>query len=209
MRENAADHVLLFTATPINRGAEDLLALIDLLGADNFEDATLRGPGPAVTTGAASPPETRAPRDDPPRDPAVHGAAHQEHAQRAGRPRAGCLPQPQHRARQPLPLQSAHPYPTGETPRTRRSRHRSARSPVSFSASGSSATQLAVPAALRRDYTDERWLNVRLSSARGPGRAPRPFGDAVLQGRAPRAPGRDGGGRPAARPWPAQGGGHW
>lgn len=41
VRGTAAEHVLMFTATPINRGAEDLLALIDQLGADNFEDETL------------------------------------------------------------------------------------------------------------------------------------------------------------------------
>jgi superfamily II DNA or RNA helicase len=39
---NMADHVLLFTATPINRGPEDLLAIIDLLGADNLDDDTLK-----------------------------------------------------------------------------------------------------------------------------------------------------------------------
>ena len=31
----------VFTATPINRGATDLLALVELLGADNFPDETL------------------------------------------------------------------------------------------------------------------------------------------------------------------------
>ena len=39
--QNVADHVLLFTATPINRGAEDLLTMIDVLGADNFDDDVL------------------------------------------------------------------------------------------------------------------------------------------------------------------------
>jgi superfamily II DNA or RNA helicase len=39
---NIADHVLLFTATPINRGLEDLLAIVDLLGADNLDDETLK-----------------------------------------------------------------------------------------------------------------------------------------------------------------------
>ena len=39
---NMADHVVLFTATPINRGATDLLSLVDMLGADNLEEATLR-----------------------------------------------------------------------------------------------------------------------------------------------------------------------
>jgi hypothetical protein len=40
LRGNAADHVLLFTATPISRGATDLLDLVALLGPDNFDDRT-------------------------------------------------------------------------------------------------------------------------------------------------------------------------
>lgn len=39
---NMADHVLLFTATPINRSVIDLLRIADMLGADNLEPATLR-----------------------------------------------------------------------------------------------------------------------------------------------------------------------
>ena len=39
---NMADYVLLFTATPINRGPQDLLAIVDLLGADNFDDQVLQ-----------------------------------------------------------------------------------------------------------------------------------------------------------------------
>ena len=38
---NMADHVLLFTATPINRSVTDLLRIADLLGADNLEPSTL------------------------------------------------------------------------------------------------------------------------------------------------------------------------
>lgn len=41
MYRNQADHVVLFTATPINRGTQDLLSIIDLLGADNFDDAVI------------------------------------------------------------------------------------------------------------------------------------------------------------------------
>jgi hypothetical protein len=41
VRDSVADHVLLFTATPISRGAQDLLSLVGLLGADNFDDETL------------------------------------------------------------------------------------------------------------------------------------------------------------------------
>jgi len=53
---NGADHVVLLTATPINRGASDLLSIVDLLGADNFDDDVLaivarlgrRGRAPAM-----------------------------------------------------------------------------------------------------------------------------------------------------------------
>ena len=38
---NLADNVVLFTATPINRGPTDLLSVMDLLGADNFDDEVL------------------------------------------------------------------------------------------------------------------------------------------------------------------------
>ncbi|EIY2609043.1 SNF2-related protein [Pseudomonas aeruginosa] len=38
---NLADQTVLFTATPINRSASDLLRLVDILGADNFDDAVL------------------------------------------------------------------------------------------------------------------------------------------------------------------------
>ncbi len=38
---NMADHVLLLTATPINRGVTDLLRIADMLGADNLEPSTL------------------------------------------------------------------------------------------------------------------------------------------------------------------------
>jgi superfamily II DNA or RNA helicase len=38
---NIADHVVLFTATPINKGASDLLHIADLLGADNLQEQTV------------------------------------------------------------------------------------------------------------------------------------------------------------------------
>ena len=39
---NMADHVALFTATPINRSAMDLLRIADMLGADNLDDDTVQ-----------------------------------------------------------------------------------------------------------------------------------------------------------------------
>lgn len=38
---NMADHVALFTATPINRSATDLLHIADMLGADNLDQSTI------------------------------------------------------------------------------------------------------------------------------------------------------------------------
>ncbi len=38
---NMADVVVMFTATPINKGVRDLLRIVDLLGADNLEDSAL------------------------------------------------------------------------------------------------------------------------------------------------------------------------
>ena len=38
---NMADVVVMFTATPINKGVRDLLMIVDLLGADNLDDASL------------------------------------------------------------------------------------------------------------------------------------------------------------------------
>lgn len=38
---NMSDHVLLFTATPINKSVVDLLHIVDMLGADNLEPSTL------------------------------------------------------------------------------------------------------------------------------------------------------------------------
>lgn len=41
LKHHLADQVVLFTATPINRTRADLLRLIDILGADNFDDDVL------------------------------------------------------------------------------------------------------------------------------------------------------------------------
>ena len=41
MLSNAADHTLLFTATPISKSIHDLIRIINLLGADNLDDDVL------------------------------------------------------------------------------------------------------------------------------------------------------------------------
>jgi len=39
---NMADVMILFTATPINKGVRDLIRIVDLLGADNLEESSLK-----------------------------------------------------------------------------------------------------------------------------------------------------------------------
>ncbi|MFW6347175.1 MAG: SNF2-related protein [Cyclonatronaceae bacterium] len=39
---NRADHIILFTATPLNRRSEDLLRLVEILGLDNLSDAAYK-----------------------------------------------------------------------------------------------------------------------------------------------------------------------
>src|SRR5690606_4620118 len=41
LRSHYADHAVLVTATPINRGASDLLSQVELLGPDNFPNSAL------------------------------------------------------------------------------------------------------------------------------------------------------------------------
>jgi superfamily II DNA or RNA helicase len=53
MLDTVAEHVLLFTATPINRGVNDLIALLNLLGPDNLSDTArdiFEDVGPGSTT---------------------------------------------------------------------------------------------------------------------------------------------------------------
>lgn len=42
LRQNLADHVVLLTATPINRGPQDILRLVELLGLDNLSEGDYR-----------------------------------------------------------------------------------------------------------------------------------------------------------------------
>jgi hypothetical protein len=167
VRENVADHVLLFTATPINRGAEDLLSLIDLLGADNFDDDTLdvldqlSRPGQQALLTSEQREMIRREiqrftvrrtktvlNDLVDRDPDSYRNRSTGRVNR-------------------YPLQSAQPYPTGETSDDDLVAKKIRAVSAELLGIRQLGTQLAVPATLRREFTDERWLNMRLSSAKG------------------------------------------
>lgn len=167
VRESTADHVLMFTATPINRGAEDLLSLVDLLGADNFDDATLRvldnlgrrGHTPVLTEDERERLRGEIQRFTVRRTKTTLNAMVDADPEAYRDPATGRVCRyPQHRART---------YPTGEseddTDLAIQIRERAA----TLTGVALLGARLAVPPSLRHEYTDAQWLDLRLGAARG------------------------------------------
>ncbi|MDE0802548.1 MAG: SNF2-related protein [Acidimicrobiales bacterium] len=168
VRDSQADHVALFTATPINRGASDLLQLVGLLGADNFEDRTL-----AILQRL----ERRRSVDDQLRADDLEQLQREIQRFTVRRTKAtlnGLVDREPDAYLHPdgsrvcrYPVHVSKTYDTGETDDDEAvaSRIRS----IADDLVG--ITQLervvAVPASLRREYTDERWLHLRLTACGG------------------------------------------
>jgi len=168
VRDSLADHVLLFTATPINRGASDLLQLVGLLGADNFDDATLdildrldrrRSSSDSVLNSDEA---------------AVLRREIQRFTVRRTKTTLNSLVDADPDAYRNsdgrvcrYPTHDPHTYITGETDTDAHV----AEQIRAITATLAGVTQLEqhieVPAALRRLYDDERWLQFRLGSCQG------------------------------------------
>jgi len=167
VREATADHVLLFTATPINRGAEDLLSLVDLLGADNFEDETLelldqlgrRGHDQTLTYDQAQLLRREIQRFTVRRTKNVLNGLVDDEPQAYLHPITGRVCR--------YPAHSSQTYPTGETEVERQVAARVRVHAKALKGLTLLGATVAVPATLRREYTDERWLAFRLGSAAG------------------------------------------
>lgn len=167
VRESGADHVLMFTATPINRGTQDLLALVDLLGADNFSDDTLR-----ILDGLAKR-GSDAPLSDDDRSRVREEI--QRFTVRRTKARLNALvdrepalykhPVTGRPCRYPEHVMKT--YPTGESASDERCAEEIRVLVTRLRGVTLLGDNLAVPPALRRDYTDERWLELRLGAARG------------------------------------------
>lgn len=167
LREGQPDHVLLFTATPINRGPADLLQLVSLLGADNFEDETLeilrrleRRRGDDVLSGA----ETELLRREIQRFTVrrtkvlLNELVDREPEAYLDAVSGRVCRYPRHDART---------YDTAESVADERIAAEIREIAASLSGVAQLERQIAVPAALRAEYTDERWLGFRLASVRG------------------------------------------
>jgi hypothetical protein len=168
VRDSLADHVLLFTATPINRGAADLLQLVGLLGADNFDDETLavlerlnRRRGTDAALSAAEQDKLR--REIQRFTVRRTKTALNELVDRE--PDAYRHPDTNRICR--YPRHDANAYDTGETANDERVAHRIRELARSLTGVAQLEAALAVPKALRNEYTDERWLQFRLASSKG------------------------------------------
>lgn len=166
LRQSVADHVVLFTATPISRGAADLLHLVALLGADNFEDETLdvlarleRRRDELLTPEEAERLRreiqrftVRRTKDQinelVERDPDAYVHA------RTGRV---CR----------FPKHSAQIYPTGESQRDEEVANQIRELAKGLTGIVQLPRRIAVPPGQRPFVTDEQWLRQRVGAARG------------------------------------------
>lgn len=167
VRQNLADHVLLFTATPISRGATDLLELVALLGPDNFEDETHETLQRLERRGAAS--------GLTPEEELNLRSEIQRFTLRRTKTQINSLvdrdvdayihPTTERVCR--YPTHHAQTYDTGETTSDSRAADEIRRITAELSGIGWLPQRIAVPKSLRQVVRDERWLNFRLASAAG------------------------------------------
>jgi hypothetical protein len=167
LRDNFADHVMLFTATPISRGVADLLDLVALLGPDNFEDHTLdtlrqlerRG---SISASLASEAVEELRREI---QRFTLRRTKSQLNQLVDRDQSSYVHPVTGRVCR-YPTHRSHTYETGETPADVEAAE------VIRTESGAllglaQLGALTLPKSLRQFFTDEQWLHFRLRSARG------------------------------------------
>ncbi|OIQ89608.1 RNA polymerase-associated protein RapA [mine drainage metagenome] len=167
VRRSGADHVLMFTATPINRGAQDLLSLVDLLGADNFDDATLsvldqlsrRGHQPALGEKEKDLIRREIQRFTVRRTKTVLNAMVDQDPEPYRHPDSGRV------CRYPEHVMKS--YPTRETRADEQIAHEIREHAKDLTGIALLGANLNVPPGLRREYDDKRWLDLRLGAASG------------------------------------------
>ena len=168
VRDSVADHVLLFTATPISRGTQDLLSLVGLLGADNFDDDTLeileqldRGirVGEALTDQQRDRLRREIQRFTVRRTKSTLNdlVAQGEDAYRHPQSSRVCR----------YPAHEPHPYPTGETPSDEVAAEQIRKVASQLLGIVQLGHRLRLPEALVGEFTDQQWLDGRLRAAHG------------------------------------------
>ena len=159
VRRSRADHVLLFTATPINRGPGDLLALVNLLGADNFTDSTLdtltrlaqrRTAQQALTAEQHQHLRSEIARFTVRRTKAVLNQLVDRDPDAYRHPDTGRICR--------YPVHDSRTYETGETDSDARIATEIRALAATLTGVGRLERRIAIPPALRAEYSDERWL---------------------------------------------------
>ena len=167
VRATAADHVLMFTATPINRSAQDLLSLVDQLGADNFEDATLsildrlnrRHTEWKLTSDEQALLRSEIQRFTVRRTKGMLNELVDADPSAYLHPVTGRVCRyPEHVTRT---------YATGETERERRIADETRDVAAQLTGIARIGRTITLPEWLRREYTDQQWLDTRVGAARG------------------------------------------
>lgn len=168
VRESHAEHVLLFTATPINRGSADLLQLIGLLGADNFEDETLdvlekleRRPSQSIEMSSEQQDRLRREiqRFTVRRTKSMLNAMVDDDPEAYRHPVTGRICR--------YPRHKSTTYETGESREDEAAAARVRQASAGLAGIALLGAQIAVPPTMTHEYTDERWLDSRLAAARG------------------------------------------
>lgn len=168
VRESLAEHVLLFTATPINRGPADLLQLVGLLGPDNFEDETLdvleqlerrRGQNPELSSQQQEQLRREIQRFTVRRTKSMLNAMVEENPESYRHPVTERICR--------YPRHETRIYPTGETGEDELAARKVREASAELTGVALLGRQLAVPPGLAHEYTDARWLESRLAASRG------------------------------------------
>ncbi len=168
IRDSNAEHVALFTATPINRGASDLLALVSLLGPDNFDDRTLdilRGlERSRAVDRVLTPDQVEAVRSEIQRFTVRRTKTMLNELVDAD-PDAYRHPDTGRICR--YPDHDAHPYPTGETSDDETLAEQIRDVAGQLTGLALLERRINVPAVLRRHYSDQRWWELRAAAIAG------------------------------------------
>jgi hypothetical protein len=168
VRDSIADHVLLFTATPISRGARDLLTLVGLLGADNFDDDTLKILDQLDYAPQASDPLTAEQRERLRQEIQRFTVRRTKLAfnELVARDEAAYRHQETGRICR-YPVHEPHAYSTGETRQDERIAERIREAATTLLGIVQLGRRIRVPDTLKGEVTDREWLETRLKAANG------------------------------------------
>ena len=168
VRDNVADHVLLFTATPISRGASDLLDIVALLGPDNFDDHTHE-----ILTRLSRAGRLRASLQ-PDEEMALRREIQRFTLRRTKAQLNQLVDENPEGYRHPVtrricrfPQHVPHAYDTAETTEDQIAADQIRDLAAQLRGVSLVPKDIKVPAPLRSSFTDEQWLNFRTRSAAG------------------------------------------